>query len=168
MRIFVAIALTYIFWSAFWGLALENLTPGTLTLMVFPPYGMSVAAYFYKFTALPIVAAIFFAGFTVRHFRGAPNKVQLPLIANLAFLVAFVVVSQIQLSALIYVQLAELEPDCTSTTSFIKSLTSLEATPGHTTAFKGGKVYQWSFRKSAFYLNEKAQQPELRLSICQR
>lgn len=168
MKAFKAIALTYLFWSIFWGLTLlSDATPGKLILTVFPPYGVIVALALFRSTALPILVAAIVATVAVRRFRGRASNEELPIVANAAFLLAFVIASQIQLSALVAFQAAKLKPDCISSTLFLTSLISLENTPAHTTAFKDGKVYQWSFQRSSFYLNEKALQPELRLRMCQ-
>jgi hypothetical protein len=169
MRFIFALLQTYIFWSAFWGLASTISSSGAVEIMtLLPPWGLYVASYFYKFTLLPILLSSVGTFFLIRRLRSELSKSLAPLIANLSFLILFIISSQAYLSALMHVQLTRLSPECTNYTPFPASLIFQDSGGGHTTAFKDGKIYQWSFRENSFYLNSRAQQYDFRLEICKR
>jgi hypothetical protein len=167
MRFISALLQTYIFWSAFWGLAyFIHPSSSTWIMALFPPFGLYSASYFYKFTLLPILLSSVGTFFLIRRLRSELSKSLAPLIANLSFLVLFIISSQAYLSTLMHVQLTKLNPECTNYTPFFASLIFQESRGGHTTAFKSGKIYQWSFRDNSFYLNSRAEQYDFRLKIC--
>ncbi len=164
-----ALLQTYIFWVIFWLFAFTA-TPTSASgiVLLFPLYGLYLVIYFYKFALPPLVLSALASGFLLyRAKTKLPQKI-IPLIANCSFLVIFIVVAQVYLLILVQMQLANLNPDCVNHTHLWASLISQESKPGHTTAFKDGKIYQWSFRESAFYLNTRAAQYDLRLEICKR
>ena len=169
MRIVSALLQTYIVWVIFWLFASTAMPSSTSGIaLLFPLYGLYLVIYFYKFVLPPLVLSALVSGFLLyRTKTKLPQKI-IPFIANCSFLAIFIALAQVYLLILVQLQLAKLKPDCVNHTPLWGSLISQGSTPGHTTAFKDGKIYQWSFRESAFYLNTRAAQYDLRLEICKR
>lgn len=161
---FSAVLQTYVFWTVFWLFACicfgQNLA--TFLLAIAPPVvGVFSIFFYWKFVCLPASVALTGTCLVWRHFfrKGAVQAGNAfgPLICNATFLIFFVIGSEIQLAQLIRVQANALQPDCMRRTSFTRSFLQLDAAPAHTVLFKDGRVYQWSFKESAFYLNRNRQ-----------